>query len=538
MRKPLTGVSARMSADFRVNAVPAISEGKSIPAPVGGLNTVSPLQAMPETDAITLDNVFPQPGYLEIRRGHKRHNLVGAAAVESLLVYHAPTTASDAMFACCTSVISNVSVYTSASASATASIALSSLTNARWQQINFSNSGGNYLWICNGADAPRTFDGTNWATASVTGVTAVNIANVALHKQRIWVCLNGSLNPAYLNTGAIAGTATPFDLQGVFKKGGFLQAIGSWSLDGGAGPDDYIAFITSKGEVAIYAGLDPAANFAIKGVFEIGPPLGRRCLVKVGADLLLACQDGLVPLSKALVTDRAAAISAAITAKIQPTVNGYARSYGGNFGWEICVYPRGTRAILNIPVTENTLQYQFVMNTVTGAWARFTGENANCWAVFQDRLFYGGNNGLVYEADAQGFDPSASIDIDIETAFNYQGSKGRQKQWTMGRSILTTDGQVVPGLALNVDFGRDATVYVPSGSQTVAAQWDVDNWDAGTWPVVNRVVTDWQAVEGIGYCVSVRTQAQVQAATTAGEAQTLTLQMHGWDLLHIKGAFM
>jgi hypothetical protein len=538
MRKPLTGVTARARPDYVVTAVPAISEGKSISAPVGGLNTISPLQLMPETDAITLDNVFPQPGYLEIRKGHKRHNNVGGAAVESLLIYHAPVAANDKMFAACTSAISNVTAFTTASASSTASISVSGLTNARWQQINFSNSGGSYLWICNGADAPRTFDGTTWATASVTGITAANIANVALHKQRIWLAMTGSLNPAYLNTGAIAGTATPFDLQGVFQKGGFLQAIGSWSLDGGAGQDDLIAFITSKGEVAVYQGTDPSANFLLKGVFEVGPPLGRRCIVKVGADLLLACIDGLVPLSKALVTDRAAAISAAITAKIQPTINGYARNSGANFGWEVCVYPRGTRAILNVPVTENTLQYQYVMNTVTGAWTRFTGENANCWAVFQNKLYYGTNAGQVKEADIQGFDDDGSIDIDIETAFNYLGSKGRLKQWTMARSILTTDGQVVPGLALNTDFGRDATVYIPSGTQVTSAQWDVDTWDGGTWPVVNRVVTDWEAVEGIGYCASVRTQAQVQAATTAGQSQALTLQMHGWDLLNIKGAFM
>lgn len=536
-RQPLTGMSARR-AGYVVQAVANVARGRSVQAPTGGLNTISPLNAMPETDAITLDNIFPQPGYLEIRKGHKTHIKCGAAAVESLLPYNAPVAANDKLFAACTAVISNVTVFTTVSASSTASASMSGLGNARWQHVNMSTSGGNYLWICNGADAPRYYDGTVWATASVTGVTAANISNVALHKQRIWVALSGSLTPAYLNTSSIAGTATPFDLQGVFRNGGYLQAIGSWSLDGGAGPDDYLAFITSKGEVAIYNGTDPATNFILKGVYEVGPPLGRRCLIKVGADLLLICMDGLLPLSQALVTDRAASISAAITKKIQPTINSSARSYGSNFGWQVTPYPRGTRAILNVPVTENTLQYQYVMNTVTGAWTRFTGENANCWAVFQDRLFYGGNNGRVYEADCQGYDESAAIDIDIETAFNYLGNKGQLKQLTMARALLTTDGQVTPGMAVNVDFARDATVYIPTVQQSAAAQWDVDNWDAGTWPVVNRVVTDWTAVEGIGYCASIHTQASIQAVTTAQESSSVTMQMHGWDMLMVDGAFI
>src|SRR6185503_31253 len=202
------------------------------------------------------------------------------------------------------------------------------------------------------------------------------------------------------------GAATVLDLTGVFNKGGSLQAAAAWSRDGGQGPDDYISFITTHGEVAIYSG-DPGANFELAGVYEMGAPIGRRCVTKVGPDVGVVCVDGVVPLSRAINTDRAAILNASITAKIQPVMNQSARDWKANFGWQLTSYARGTRAILNVPVTANSEQRQYVMNTVTGAWCRFLGENANAWEVWQDRLFYGGNAGQVVEADCQGFDYDA-----------------------------------------------------------------------------------------------------------------------------------
>lgn len=538
VRRALSGILARRRPDYIVSAVPNTASGISIPAPVGGWNAISPLADMPEKDAVTLKNAFPQPGYIEIRKGHKAHNIVGGSPVESLLPYHGLSSTSDKLFAACTSSISDVTTFTTASASSTASVAVSGLSNARWQHLQVTTPGGNFLWICNGSDKPRTYSGAAWATAEITGITATSPIQAALHKGRIWMALVDQINPAYLNTNAIQGTATPFDLSAVMRKGGFLQAVGSWSLDSGAGPDDYIAFLSSRGEVAVYAGTDPNTNFVLRGVYEMGPPIGRRCLVKVGADLVAVCQDGLLPLSQALVTDRAAAITASITKKIQPVMNESARLYKDNFGWQLIAYPRGTRAILNVPITEGDEQEQYVMNVVTGAWCRFTGENANCWAVFKDRLFYGGNAGRVYEADCQGFDEGAAIELDVETAFNYCKSRGRLKQFTLSRTLLSTDGKIVPGVALNVDFSRNATVLPDFLIVQNFAQWDVASWDVGLWGDASHIVTDWQAVAGIGFCASIRIKASIQAQISAIEAQSLILQINGWDLQFIQGAFM
>jgi hypothetical protein len=523
---------------YQIRAVQGTARGKSIPAPAGGWDAVSPLAAMPETNAVVLENMFPQPGYVELRKGHKRHNLVGGVAVESLMPYHGLTSGSDRLFAACTTAISNVTAFTTATASSTASISLSGLANAQWQHINFSTSGGNFLWICNGADTPRTFDGTTWATASVTGITSTEIINVAAFKERIWLVRTGQINAAYLNLDSVQGTATPFDLTGVFVNGGYLQAIGTWSLDGGQGPDDYIAFVTSRGEVAIYTGTDPASNFVLKGVYEMGAPIGRRCLTKVGADLAVISVDGVLPLSKALITDRAAAGLQSITRMIQPVMNQSARDYGANFGWQLTSYARGTRAILNVPISPGSLQEQYVMNTVTGAWCRFKGENANCWAVFQDRLFYGDNAGQVKEADCQGFDDDAAIEFDMLTAFNYLDMRGRLKQFTMCRALLSSDGQVRPGLGLAVDFASDAIVGPTSFEQSPESLWDVVVWDQDTWPVDRRITTDWTTVEGIGYSAAIRVKGSVEAEDEEMEGNSLFLAINGFDILCVDGAFI
>jgi hypothetical protein len=534
-RRALSGVSAR-SAGFRVVMTPEIAQVKDIPAPVGGLNAVSPIAAMKPTDAITLTNMFPQPGWIEIRRGHAVHVDLDpqTSPVQSLMAYNALDPADDKLFAVASAGIYDVTVELSATASAV----FTGLGSPRVQHTNMATSGGNFLWCANGANAPIYYDGSAWATASITGVTAADIIAGTVYKSRMWLTLRDSLSPAYLEPDSIQGTATPFDLQGVFTKGGFLQAIGSWSLDGGDGPDDYLALVSSRGEVAVYSGTGPGeSDFGLRGVFSMGAPIGRRCLTKMGADLAVISVDGIVPLSKALITDRAAVLTAALSAKIQPLVNQAARDSGSNFGWQLIAYPKGTRAILNVPVQENTQQIQYVMNTITGAWCKFEGENANCWEVFQDNLYFGGNAGVVYKADAQGIDEGADFSFGLETAFN-KLSSDRLKQFTMCRSLLTTDNRLRPGIALNIDFARGADIDQIALSESTQALWDVASWDQDVWPEVVQILTDWIAVDGLGTWASIRMAGNVTEALADSPGNPLTMQVNGFQVQFLPGGIL
>ncbi len=524
---------------------PAPAQGASIPPPIEGWDAVSPVQAMSPKRAVRLENWFPQQSWVELRKGSIRHAALPVIdPVESLMSYQGAN--SSALFAA-----AGNSIYDTD----TPGVAVQTgLTNARWQRTNFSGTVGAVLYIVNGADDPRWFDGISWTTATITGsgISAADFITVTPHKGRLWFSINDSSDAAYLAADAVQGAAVKFPLGGNWSLGGHLMQIASWSLDGGNGPDDYLAFISSRGQVSIYSGINPASDFALVGTYYIGPPIGRRCVEKVGADIAVVSIDGVVPLSKALIFERAALPKVSMTALIQRVMNQSARDFKDHFGWQLISYPRGTRAILNVPVAEGELQEQYVMNTLSGAWCRFIGMNANCWELHNDDIFFGGNAGVVFEADTTSTDNGAVINYDMMTAFNYFRALGVQKRWTMCRPLLTTDQQVQPGIAFNVDFQDNAPIQIPTSSVQAGALWDQALWDQALWAGDVVTQSNWTSVSGIGYCASVRMVVQVGNADaarwgfarwgfdvwSANNTGDVTLQVNGFDLLYEKGAFI
>lgn len=520
--------AGRMTAQQRTKRLP---ESKMLQIPTGGLDAISPLTAMPPQNAVQLDNWFPNLKWIELRRGHDVHCDTTNATdpVESLMAYNAVAGASDKLFAACSGDIIDVTI-------STPSVEFSGMTNDRWQHINFATSAGNFLVMCNGANGVRYFDGSNWATATITGVTAADLIHIAAFKNRIWFVEKDSLDAWFLVSDSIQGAATRFPLGGTMKKGGYLQAIATWSLDGGDGPDDRIAFISSEGEVAIYAGTDPtnASSFQLQGVYEIGAPIGRRCCFKIGGDVAVICIDGVIPLSKAMVVERGSVLSVAITANIQPLLNSDARNFKDIFGWQLISYPLGTRAILNVPQLLNETAIQYVMNTVSGAWCRFTGMNANCWEIFQERVFFGDNFGVVMEADTGGSDNGEPIVTIMKSAFSDCGSPFL-KEFVMARPFLISDGDVAPGIAVNVDFRDSATVETTPATIDPGALWDEALWDEDEWPVEENLIADWIGLASMtGNTVSIVMQASVQTEGT-GEA---ILKLIAFQILYIPGAYI
>ena len=545
----LTAAFAQKAKGKFPETAPAI--GASVPSPIEGWDAQSPIAAMSPKRAVRLINWFPQPDWVELRRGHVEHVNTGTLLpVESLMSYQG--VASDKMFA-----VSNGSIFDVTNASAaTPTASVTGLSNDRFQYVNFATTGGNFLYAVNGANIPQYFDGTTWATPTITGIDPTEIIGVNIHKNRLWFTLVGNSSAAYLPVDSIQGAAVEFPLGGLFNLGGFLMAMGTWTIDGGNGSDDYAVFISSEGQVAVYQGTNPAsvATWAEVGVYDMGPPIGRRCLTKVGSDIAIISIDGVIPLSKALVFERSASVKISLTERIQRVMNNSARSYRDNFGWQLIPYPRGTRAILNIPVQENVEQEQYVMNTLHGAWAQFTGMNANVWETLDDRLFFGGNDGVVYEADRGGTDVGSILRADMMTAFNYFNSRGQQKKWSMCRPLLTTDQQVQPGLAFNVDFQEDAPIFVPTTTALQQALWDSAEWDSDVWAGSVATSGQWTSVAGIGYCASIRMVVDVRHPNE-GEAAVwgvslwgvgrwseldgpeVVLQVNGFDLIRQNGGF-
>src|SRR6185437_7823843 len=70
---------------------------------------------------------------------------------------------------------------------------LSGLTNSRWQYVNFSNAGAEFLVMCNGIDPVLLYNGSTWQKVTqtstpiaITGVDPSTFASVNVFAQRLW----------------------------------------------------------------------------------------------------------------------------------------------------------------------------------------------------------------------------------------------------------------------------------------------------------------------------------------------------------------
>lgn len=479
-----------------------VSRSVSKPAPTGGLNARDAIASMPPTDAVTLDNFFPTPTSVNLRLGKKSFATGMTGNVETLANYN--SSSASKLFAA-----AGGSIYDITNGGAVGAAAVSGNSSNRWQSLNFGSTAANgqFLYLFNGVDYPQLFNGTAWQQVTgtstpiaITGVDPRLLVQATSFKQRIYMVEANSTRCWYLPVNAIGGAAQSLDFGGMFKLGGSLQAVATWSVDNTAGLNEFFVAISSLGEVVVYSGYDPtnAANWTISSHFRIGRPIGRRCFVKVGSDLIFITADGAFPLKEAMLTDRSQQ-SAALSQKIQNLINNDVQAYAGNFGWEIILYPIGNKLIVNVPSVAGLSSYQYVQNTITGAWCRFTGWNAFAWSLFNDALYYGGAGGVVYQADTGYSDDGAFIVGDVKTAFDYYGAPGQIKQFSMVRPVFYTAGNLRAGLVMNIDFADSLPIAQPTFSGAIGALWNTSKWNTFGWGSSSEIKKDWQGVTGLGY---------------------------------------
>jgi len=498
-------------------------------------------------------------------------------AIETLMNYSSPTT--QKLFAAV-----NGSFYDCSTNPATLAYN-GSFGNNRWQHINFSTAGGNFLVAVNGQDAAMVYDGTDWyklattatavnittitastTTATVTTATAHGLVtdnrvvisgatqpqyngtfsitvtgtttftytmsgspaspatgspiytvlgieginnNLFVHvnslQERIYFVEKNSLDFWYLPVNALGGTAKQFPLGSIARSGGYLQAMGTWTLDAGYGVDDLGAFVTSMGEVIVYKGTDPddPNAWALVGVWQMGQTFARRCFFKYAGDLLLLTQDGLVPMSASLQSSRLDP-RVNLTDKIFYAVSQAADLYYTQFGWQINYFAPFNMLILNIPVSTGV--EQFVMHTITKSWGRFTNIQAYCWEVSGPEGMFFGSDGYVGKFYDGFSDAGNNIVANAQQAYSYFDSRGTLKRFTMVRPILQTDNtvpNVLCGISTDFDTVNLSNEISFNPSLASVGIWNTSTWDNANWGAGLTVSKVWQGVTGIGYAGSV-----------------------------------
>lgn len=470
----------------------AVSQPVSVPAPVGGWNARDSLTAMAPTDAVILQNWFPATTECVLRNGYTQYATGITGQVETLMAYSGAATSK--LFA-----IAGTSVYDVSAGGAVGAAVVTGLTNARWGYLNLATSGGNYLSMANGTDSPRLYDGSTWTTPTITGVTATTLMYPILYAQRQFFMQKNSLKTWYLPLDSVAGAAAAIDVAPFATKGGYIVSHGTWTVDAGQGVNDHYVVMTNRGQVIVFQGTDPsiAADWSMVGVWDIGAPIGNRALYKYAGDMLVICQDGLVPLSGALQSSRVQP-RVALSDKIQYAISEAITNYGANFGWQVMYVPTINQLWLNVPTQEGTNQQQYVMNTITGSWCTYTGWNANCMELFNDEPYFGGN-GYVAHAYFGNSDNGNNINGFGLQAFNNFQSAGKLKRFTMSRPIFRSNGSPSVAAAVNIDFNTDVPIASLTYTPSTYAKWDSALWDEALWGGGLSVFQNWQGVNGVGY---------------------------------------
>jgi hypothetical protein len=474
------------------------SGSNAIPAPIGGWNARDPLTDMAPEEAIVLENLFPDTGEVKIRNGFTEHADpdLGVNPIKTLATFN-DVDGTAHLFAFGGNEIWDVTTATESDETNGQTI-----TGDEWSWIVH----GKTLLVVNGLNQPLKWtSGVGFEPNLFTGIADDSVlVHINSYRERLYLTEKDSQSVWYGGVSAIAGAVTELDLQYVLKRGGHILFTTTWSRDSGTGLDDMLVIATSAGEILVYAGSFPGGvDWQRVGQFFLPSIIGRRGFLHYQGDLLIITEEGPIPMSQLMATSHTTDYRA-LTDLVDQAFTAQADNYSSNFGWEAILYPVGHMVLFNIPVGENVTSEQFVMNTLTGSWCKFTGINASSWVMFNGKPYFGGMDGKVYEFDSGNNDAGAAISWKVKTAFNYLGDTQRVKHFYMVQPLIRAVQAVTVALNIDVDFGNDPITDTVAVTGTGGSPWDTSPWDTSPWDTDNDYTNDWYGVSGVGRAVSVK----------------------------------
>jgi hypothetical protein len=460
-------------------AVPA--DPFTFPAPSRGWILNENLASTQPGGARVLDNWICTPTGARVRGGCVKYCTLDAP-VTSLFTYNSTTSA---FFAATASAIYTITAPASPTTPPAATI--SGLSSGDFSTFQIGTAGGNYLYALNGANSARLFDGTTWTTITgvsapaITGVTTSTLSQGWVFANRAFFVQGGTLVAWYLPVDSIGGAANSFSLAGVFRKGGSLLFGAAWSQDSGAGLDDKCIFVSTNGEVAVYAGSNPgsAADWALQGVYSMPKPLGKNAYTQAGGDVLIATEVGLIPVSASIQNDLAALESKAVSAAIAPYWQSQVRSISS--GWNMVKVPRKGFMFISQPDTTGVSETALAVNLLTGAWSRCTGWDTRCLGFYADNPYFGAGDNCVYLMDSTGADAGTSYTAIYLGQADPMGVGGLQKTILQMRAMFQTGSPINPQLTALPDFREDVSSPPSSVADYTTDEWDLGLWDSAVW---------------------------------------------------------
>jgi hypothetical protein len=501
--------------------------------PTRGWIVSEPLANSKPGGARVLENWFPTQTSARLRGGSRLYATVSTGPVLRMWTYKSG--AVEQFFA---SDLTNIfNITTVANPAVIPTPVVTGQTSGYYSTAQLGTAGGNYLSVVNGTDTPKTYDGTTWANHAFTVIPdPKTLSFVWTFGNRLWYVQKNTMNAWYLPVTSINGALTQFSLAGVFQNGGSLLFGGKWSMDAGNGLDDKCVFVSTTGEVVIYQGTDPstAATWSKVGLYQITPPVGPNATMSAGGDLLIATEDGIVPISQAVQKDAAALSLSAVTKNIQSEWKKevIARK---TLPFEIIKWPTFNMAVVSLPVPDvGIAPYCFVANLETGAWCKYTNWETRSIALYSGYGYFGNNTGKVFQMEVGGNDNGLPYTCTYVGLPEHLRTLGVQKYIHSARSIFLSNVPFKAKISASMNYNINLPTPPSSVANYTTDEWDSALWDVAKWDSsgTGTVKTQWVSIGKNGFVVS----PQIQI--TNGVTPYPRTELIAFDVLFERGGIM
>lgn len=500
---------------------------QTFPPPTAGWISAGNVLSPPSDGADVLDNFFPTAQGARLRFGCALHATADAGVVQ-LRTFQSGDLAH--LLACTASKVFEMSAPADPAVTPTA--LLTGQSNGDWSTAQISTAGDIFLAACNGTDTPWYYDGTTLALygsgaidITGSGLTKANLSHVNQFAQRLFFVEKGTMNVWYLPVDSIGGTATKFPLGSVFEKGGAVLMTATWSVDAGDGLDDLFCIFSTEGEVAIYQGVDPA-SWSKVGLYKIGQPVDKHATFKVGGELLVVTDVGVVGVSASINEAETGQAASALTVKIEDAWQEAVTYRTTDRPVSQAYWPEKGMLIVGTEIISDDGPVSFVANLRTGAWCRYTGWDVRCAAALSGNLYFAGADGKIYQGEVGGTDAGTAYKGRYVPVY----STAATPQWK-----VVTEMNAVFRSTVTVKWSAKAFSDWTSGSigtpsplseDTGTTTWGVGVWDTAIWGGSGelRVTNGWKTVAAQGLAIA-PALAVVSNSTTRPIVDILATQL-------------
>ena len=493
----------------------------TVPSAMGGVDFFSNLFGMPAENAIRLVNWWTEVYGCVHRRGYREWERDFPATVESMYAFHTRY-GQDFLYS-----FAGDSMFDSTTLNGPPDDVVTGLSTAIWQATMFANSAGTHKVFVSGQDNPiwihqtappvvdydRLTAGNGTDPGTISGVDPKNFIDITIHQKRLWFVEKDTTYGWYLPTEQVFGVASKFDFGPLFKRGGYLQSIATWTVDSSDGPDDLLVAFGSEGDVVVYKGIDPNTidTWGLQGVYYAGAPIaGHRFHTKVSGDLKFITTQGLISMNQMFTSSQTVSPQNNVESQlVQQFLAEQANMYGFLPGWDLKFIASINMIVVNIPSVTVDGSLQLVMNVVNTKWSTFLGLDATCWVTDYNETPYFGSGTRVLQGwvgntdNVTPEDPAGKpITALVQQAYNFYGTPANNKQVGLYRPNFLTTSSVAWKSTISYDFRFRIPILQVNPPTPIAPDWDDALWDAAYWAGGLHAQKDWASAEGLGFAGS------------------------------------